>query len=88
MTSKSFAAIAAVVIAAVALSACRGEEQGRVTLYKKGQYSGQKDDVLSAAQLTVLRERAVQVAGSDLGLSATVTTRGGDVRLDNEAPKK
>lgn len=88
MTSKSFAAVAAVLVAAVALSACRGEEQGRVTLYKKGQYSGQKDDVLSEAQLTALRERAVQAVGSDLGLSSTVTTRGSDVRLDGEAPKK
>ncbi len=88
MTFKSFTAIATVLTAAVALSACRGEEQGRVTLYKKGEYLGQKDDTLSEAQLTALRERSVLAVGSDLGLSSTVTTRGGDVRLDGEAPKK
>ena len=88
MKFRSFSAIAAVLVAAVALSSCRGDEQGRVTLYKKGQYLGQKDDTLGEAQMTALRERSVQVAGSDLGLSSTVTTRGGDVRLDNEAPKK
>ena len=88
MTFKSFTAIATVLTAAVALSSCRGDEQGRVTLYKKGEYLGQKDDTLSEVQLTALRERSVLAVGSDLGLSATVTTRGGDVRLDGEAPKK
>ncbi len=88
MTPRSFAAIATVLIAAVALSACRGEEQGRVTFYKKGQYLGQKDDTLSEEQLALARERAAYQAGSSLGLTATVPTRGLDVRVGDEPAKK
>ena len=87
MTRKSVT-IVTVLMAAVALSACRGEEQGRVTLYKKGQYLGQKDDTLSETQVAVLRERAAAQAGTNFGLTATVPTRGLDVRLDAEPAKK
>lgn len=87
MTRKSIAAAAAL-MAAVALSACRGEEQGRVTLYKKGQYLGQKDDILSDEQVAVLRERAASQAGTNFGLTATVPTRGLDVRVGDEPAKK
>lgn len=87
MTRKSVAVVAAL-IAAVALSACRGEEQGRVTLYKKGQYLGQKDDTLSDAQVATLRERAAMQAGTSLGLTATVPTRGFDVRVGEAAERK
>ncbi|MCC7015733.1 MAG: hypothetical protein IT564_00825 [Rhodospirillales bacterium] len=87
MTGKSIAVVAAL-MAAVALTACRGEEQGRVTVYKKGQYLGQKDDTLSDPQIAVLRERAAQQAGSSLGLTATVPTRGLDVRVGDEPAKK
>ena len=83
MTRKSIAVVAAL-IAAVALSACRGEEQGRVTVYKKGQYLGQKDDTLSEEQVAVLRERAASQAGTSFGLTATVPTRGLDVRVGDE----
>ena len=88
MTFKPFTAAVAVLMAALALSACRGEEQGRVTMYKKGQYLGQKDDTLSETQVTALRERSVLAVGSDLGLSSTATIRGSDVRLDSEPAKK
>ena len=87
MTSKSIA-VGAAVMAAFALSACRGEEQGRVTVYKKGQYLGQKDDTLSEAQVAVLRERAASQAGTSFGLTATVPTRGLDVRVGDEPAKK
>lgn len=87
MVRKSIAVVA-VLIAAVALSACRGEEQGRVTLYKKGQYLGQKDDILSDEQVAVLRERAANQAGTSFGLTATVPTRGLDVRVGDEPAKK
>ena len=87
MTRKSIAVVAALV-AAVALSACRGEEQGRVTVYKKGQYLGQKDDTLSETQIAVLRERAASQAGASFGLTATVPTRGLDVRVGDEPVKK
>lgn len=87
MTRKTIA-LSAVLVAAVALTACRGEEQGRVTMYKKGQYIGQKDDTLSEAQMAVLRERAAEQAGTSLGLTATVPTRGLDVRVGDEPAKK
>ncbi|MBM3951527.1 MAG: hypothetical protein FJ311_08750 [Rhodospirillales bacterium] len=87
MTRKTVALVA-VLVAAVALTACRGEEQGRVTMYKKGQYLGQKDDTLSEAQVSVLRERAAEQAGTSLGLTATVPTRGLDVRVGDEPAKK
>jgi hypothetical protein len=87
MTKKSLAIVAALAVS-VALGACRGEEQGRVTMYKKGQYIGQKDDTLSEAQMAVLRERAAQQAGTSLGLTATVPTRGLDVRVGDEPVKK
>jgi hypothetical protein len=87
MTRKSIAVVATL-IAAVALTACRGEEQGRVTVYKKGQYLGQKDDTLSEAQIAALRERAAYQAGSSLGLTATVPTRGLDVRIGEAAERK
>jgi hypothetical protein len=87
MTRKTVALVA-VLVAAVALTACRGEEQGRVTMYKKGQYMGQKDDTLAEAQVSALRERAAEQAGTSLGLTATVPTRGVDVRVGDEPAKK
>jgi hypothetical protein len=87
MTRKSLAVVAVLAVS-VALGACRGEEQGRVTMYKKGQYIGQKDDTLSDAQIAVLRERAAEQAGTSLGLTATVPTRGLDVRVGDEPVKK
>ena len=87
MTRKSMALVVAVA-AVVALSACRGEEQGRVTVYKKGQYLGQKDDTLNDDQVAVLRERAANQAGTSFGLTATVPTRGLDVRVGDEPVKK
>jgi len=88
MSMKSTVAAVAVLLAAFALSACRGEEQGRVTLYKKGQYLGQKDDTLNAEQLAQARERAAYQAGTSFGLTATVPTRGLDVRVGDEPAKK
>ncbi len=86
MIRKSVAVVA-VLAATMALGACRGEEQGRVTMYKKGQYMGQKDDTLAEAQVLILRERAAQQAGTSFGLTATVPTRGLDVRVDEPAKK-
>jgi hypothetical protein len=87
MNRKSVAVVA-LMTAVLALAACRGEEQGRVTMYKKGQYLGQKDDILSETRVAELRERAAQQAGTSLGLTATVPTRGLDVRVGDEPAKK
>ncbi len=87
MTRKTLAVVAVLAVS-VALGACRGEEQGRVTMYKKGQYLGQKDDTLADAQISSLRERAANQSGTDLGLTATVPARGLDVRVGDEPAKK
>lgn len=83
-TRTSRMAVAAVLLAAsaIVLGACRSEEQGRVTVYKKGQYLGQKDDTLSDKTLVEIRERTAAQAGGSLGVAATVPSRGSDVRLD------
>lgn len=67
MTSRSFLKIfATVAVAALALAACRAEEQGRLTRYKPGIYLGQKDTQLTKAQEEQLRERAAQQGGTTL----------------------
>jgi hypothetical protein len=55
-----------VVMAGLALAACRAEEQGRLTRYKPGVYLGQKDAQLTKAQEEQLRERAAQQGGTTL----------------------
>ena len=57
---------AAVAMCAIALAACRAEEQGRVTRYKPGVYLGQKDAQLTQAQESQLRERAAAQGGATL----------------------
>ncbi|MBI2585394.1 MAG: hypothetical protein HYW28_05905 [Rhodospirillales bacterium] len=51
---------------ALALAACRAEEQGRITRYKPGVYLGEKDTQLSTAQEEQLRERAGGQGGATL----------------------
>jgi hypothetical protein len=41
-----------------AIPGCRGDEQGRAVLQKKGVYHGKSDSPLDAAQLEELRLRA------------------------------
>jgi hypothetical protein len=67
MNSRNLLKIFGVVaMAALALAACRAEEQGRLTRYKPGVYLGQKDAQLSKTQEEQLRERAAQQGGTTL----------------------
>ena len=67
MNSRSVLRIfAAVTTCAIALAACRAEEQGRVTQYQPGVYLGQKDAPLTGAQTERLRERASGQGGATL----------------------
>lgn len=56
----------AVAMCALALAACRAEEQGRVTRYKPGVYLGQKDTQLTKNQEEQLRERTGGQGGATL----------------------
>jgi hypothetical protein len=42
----------------VALSGCREEEQGRVLMYKKGEYLGAADSALDGKTLDTLSQRS------------------------------
>ena len=67
MISRNLLRIFGVVaVAALALAACRAEEQGRLTRYKPGVYLGQKDTQLTKAQEEQLRQRAAQQGGTTL----------------------
>lgn len=46
------------VLAALAISGCRKEEQNRPLQFEKGTYLGQQDQTLSEDQLRELRQRA------------------------------
>jgi len=63
---KALRIFVAVAMCAVALTACRAEEQGRVTRYKPGVYLGEKDAQLTQAQEAELRERAGGQGGATL----------------------
>lgn len=67
MISRNLLRIFGVVaVAALALAACRAEEQGRITRYKPGVYLGQKDTQLTQAQEEQLRERTLGQGGATL----------------------
>lgn len=63
---RMFTVFGAVLGCAVALVACRAEEQGRITRYKPGVYLGQKDAPLTKAQEEQLRERTLGQGGATL----------------------
>lgn len=59
----SLPAVATLVALALATAGCDQDEQGRVLMYKPGEYLGQPDTELSEDQRDVLRQRAKQQAG-------------------------
>jgi len=63
---KVFRIFGAVAMCALALAACRADEQGRITRYKPGVYLGQKDTQLSTAQEDELRARTAGQGGATL----------------------
>jgi len=63
------------------LSACRAEEQGRVTNFEPGVYKGKADTPLSAAQMRVLLKRTLRQSDLSIRYGGTSKKRGPDVRL-------
>ena len=60
-TSKGLSSpriVAMVLLAGLALSACRPEEQGRIVNFDPGVYKGEEDSALEADDHEALRDRA------------------------------
>lgn len=55
---RIFTVFGTVLASALALVACRAEEQGRITRYQPGVYLGKKDTQLTDAQRERLNQRA------------------------------
>ena len=89
MTVKRFTAsrlmksLGVVAMAAVALTACRAEEQGRMINYEPGVYKGKPDTKLTAERLDQLRARTISQGGATgTGISGGGggSAKGSDVR--------
>lgn len=65
---KLFALVGVVLLAPLALGACREDDQGRILRYKKGVYLGQPDSKLTDELEQKLRERA-QYQGSSVAFA-------------------
>lgn len=63
-TRRFFTALGVVAVSALALAACRAEEQGRITDFKPGVYMGKKDTQISSAQVRELRQRSAYQGSS------------------------
>ena len=70
MTRNLFTVLGAVAVSALALAACRAEEQGRITNFKPGVYMGKKDPPIGSARVRELRQRSAYQ-------NSTVTRSGG-----------
>ena len=57
-TRKFFTVLGIVAVSALALAACRAEEQGRITNFKPGVYLGKKDAQIGSAMVRELRQRS------------------------------
>ena len=57
--------VAAAALTAALLAGCRDAEQDHPLILDKGSYTGAKDNTLSPAQLSELRDRVVMQAGAD-----------------------
>ncbi len=60
-----FTVFGAVLGVALALVACRADEQGRITHYKPGVYQGKKDTQLSEAQTETLKHHTMAQGDSN-----------------------
>jgi hypothetical protein len=86
--AKTFGVVA---LAAIALTACRAEEQGRMIKYEPGVYKGKPDTQLSDSQLEALRERTRSQSGaSGTGYAggAAPTASGSDVRVPGDLKER
>ncbi len=81
-TGKVVSLLGAVAAAALLLSACKAEEQGRLLKYEPGKYLGKKDAEVSDAMMRVARNRvALQGSGTSLSGGRTApSSRASNVR--------
>ncbi|MEQ8226877.1 MAG: hypothetical protein RIA64_02235 [Rhodospirillales bacterium] len=87
LNARAVKSLGVVAIAAIALTACRGEEQGRMIRYEPGVYKGKPDTELSAAQLEELRNRTrnqVGVSAAGFAGGAAPKASEADVRPPGE----
>jgi hypothetical protein len=86
-TARLVRTLGGIAIAAVALTACRADEQGRMIRYEPGVYKGKPDTQLSDAQLEELRNRTRDqsgASGTGYGGGAAGPAAGPDVRAPGE----
>lgn len=62
-TVRMVRTLGGIAIAAIALTACRAEEQGRMIRYEPGVYKGKPDAQLSESRLEELRNRTRSQGG-------------------------
>jgi len=81
MNTGKFLTVAGVlVVAAVALSACKEQEQGRPLLYKKGVYLGSKAKPLTSEQVSRIQARTALQGAGNTALPGNVVTSQPNVR--------
>lgn len=86
-TARMVRTLSVIAVAAVALTACRADEQGRMIRYEPGVYKGKPDTQLSESRLEELRNRARNqggATGSGFAGGAKVQDSGSDVRVPGE----
>ena len=86
-TARLVRTLGVIAVAAVALTACRADEQGRMIRYEPGVYKGKPDTQLSESRLEELRNRARNqggASGTGFAGGAKVQDTGSDVRVPGE----
>jgi len=86
-TTRVARALGVIAVAAIALTACRAEEQGRMIRYEPGVYKGKPDTQLSDSQLEELRNRTLSqggVSGAGFAGGAAPKSVESDVRAPGE----
>ncbi|MCF3630764.1 hypothetical protein RJ527_12850 [Thalassospiraceae bacterium LMO-SO8] len=86
-TARMVRTLGGIAIAAIALTACRAEEQGRMIRYEPGVYKGKPDAQLSESRLEELRNRTRSqggASGTGFAGGAKVQDSGADVRVPGE----
>lgn len=86
-TARIVRTLGGIAIAAIALTACRADEQGRLIRYEPGVYKGKPDTQLSESRLEELRNRARNqggVTGSGYAGGAAPQASEPDVRPPGE----
>lgn len=86
-TARMVRTLSVIAVAAMALTACRADEQGRMIRYEPGVYKGKPDTQLSESRLEELRNRTRNqggATGAGFAGGAKVQDSGSDVRAPGE----